>query len=247
MVTNGEASQLKKENPVKFESWRRAYRYCLGRYESLVFSFEKQLTDSANLTMPPMRSAQKQRLLWQRFWDGRCEQGKKCDETGKNGRCQTRCEPFREWNGRGTPTRRTYDINRLFVRSHDLAKVDFEKRTIIDFYRADILKYGGRSKHKILGVFNAIPGALASHGWQFPPGAVRQGAGMREFDAAFEWLRSSMMVNVAYHATDPNVGLELSSDHHSLKCFLGEVESSASPQHRPHRGQERKRLYDEIA
>ena len=42
MVTNGEASQLKKENPVKFESWRRAYRYCLGRYESLVFSFEKQ-------------------------------------------------------------------------------------------------------------------------------------------------------------------------------------------------------------
>ncbi len=110
-----------------------------------------------------------------------------------------------------------------FVRSHDLAKVDFEKRTIIDLYRADILKYGGRSKHKILGVFNAIPGALASHGWQFSPGAVRQGAGMREFDAAFEWLRSSMMVNVAYNATDPNVGLELSSDHRSLKCFLGDT------------------------
>ena len=110
-----------------------------------------------------------------------------------------------------------------FIRSHDLAKVDFEKRTIIDLYRADILKYGGRSKHKILGVFNAIPGALASREWQFSPGAVRQGAGMREFDAAFEWLRSSMMVNVAYNATDPNVGLELSSDHHSLKCFLGDT------------------------
>ena len=46
---------------------------------------------------------------------------------------------------------------------------------------------------------------------------------MREFDATFEWLRGSMMVNVAYNATDPNVGLELSSDHHSLKCFLGDT------------------------
>lgn len=110
-----------------------------------------------------------------------------------------------------------------FVRSHDLVKVDFEKRTIIDLYRADILKYGGRSKYKILGVFNAIPGALSRHEWQFSPGAVRQGAGMREFDAAFEWLKGSMMVNVAYNVTDPNVGLELTSDHHSLKCFLGDT------------------------
>ena len=31
------------------------------------------------------------------------------------------------------------------------------------------------------------------------------------------------MVNVAYNATDPNVGLELSSDHRSLKCFLGDT------------------------
>ena len=52
-----------------------------------------------------------------------------------------------------------------FVRSHDLAKVDFEKRSIIDLYRAVILKYGGRSGDKILGVFNAIRGALGGHGW----------------------------------------------------------------------------------
>ena len=31
------------------------------------------------------------------------------------------------------------------------------------------------------------------------------------------------MVNVAYNATDPNVGLELASDLHSLKCFLGDT------------------------
>ena len=110
-----------------------------------------------------------------------------------------------------------------FVDSHDLKKVDFEKRNIIDLYRGDILKHGGVSKHRILGVFNAIPGALSRHEWRFSPGAVKPGYGMREYDASFEWLKSSMMVNVVYNATDPNVGLELSSDHHLLKCYMGDT------------------------
>ena len=41
MASNGEAARLKKENPVKFESWRRAYRYCLSDYESYTSSFER--------------------------------------------------------------------------------------------------------------------------------------------------------------------------------------------------------------
>ena len=43
------------------------------------------------------------------------------------------------------------------------------------------------------------------------------------YDASFEWLKSAMTVNVAYNATEPNVGLELSSDHSSLKCYLGDT------------------------
>lgn len=110
-----------------------------------------------------------------------------------------------------------------FVRSHDLAKVDFEKRRIVELYRADIMKYGGASKYRILAVFNAIPSSLSRHEWRFSPGAVERGLGMREFDSAFEWLKSSMTVNVVYNATDPNVGLELSSDHHLLKCYMGDT------------------------
>jgi len=32
-----------------------------------------------------------------------------------------------------------------------------------------------------------------------------------------------MMVNVAYASTEPNIGLELTSDHSSLKCYLGDT------------------------
>ena len=111
----------------------------------------------------------------------------------------------------------------MFASTHDLRRVDAEKRDILTLYRADILKHGGASKHKILAVFNAIPGALSRHEWRFSPGNVKKGAGMREYEASFEWLKSAMTVNVAYNATEPNIGLELSSDHSCLKCYLGDT------------------------
>ena len=114
-------------------------------------------------------------------------------------------------------------VVKKFVETHDLARVDVEKRDILDLYRADIMKFGGASKHKILAVFNAIPGELQNHEKMFSPGAVKKGAGMRTFESAFQWLESAMMVNVAYNATEPNIGLELSSDHQALKCYLGDT------------------------
>ncbi len=111
----------------------------------------------------------------------------------------------------------------MFASTHDLRRVDSEKRDILTLYRADILKHGGASKHKILAVFNAIPGALTRHEWRFSPSIVKKGAGIREYEASFEWLKSAMTINVAYNATEPNIGLELSSDHSCLKCYLGDT------------------------
>lgn len=110
-----------------------------------------------------------------------------------------------------------------FVLSHDLKAVDAVKRDIINLYRADIFKFGGASRHKILAIFNAIPSALSRHEWKFAPGEIKRGTGMRSYEAAFEWLKSAMTVNVAYNATEPNVGLELSADHSTLKCYLADT------------------------
>ena len=114
-------------------------------------------------------------------------------------------------------------VVKKFIDTHDLSKVDTEKRDILELYRSDIMKFGGSSKHKILAVFNAIPGQLQNHEKRFSPGEVRHGFGMRSFETAFQWLESAMMVNLAYNATEPNIGLELSSDHQSLKCYMGDV------------------------
>ena len=110
-----------------------------------------------------------------------------------------------------------------FAESRNLQAADAEKRDILELYRADIFKFGGAAKHRILSVFNGIPGALSRHDRRFSPGAVKKGAGMRNFESVFEWLKSAMTVNVAYNVTEPNAGLEMSSDHSSLKCYMGDT------------------------
>ena len=110
-----------------------------------------------------------------------------------------------------------------FAESRNLQAADAEKRDILELYRADIFKFGGAAKHRILSVFNGIPGALSRHDRRFSPGAVKKGSGMRNFESVFEWLKSAMTVNVAYNVTEPNAGLEMSSDHSSLKCYMGDT------------------------
>ncbi len=110
-----------------------------------------------------------------------------------------------------------------FVEGQNLAGAERAKRDILTLYRSDIMKFGGASKHTILSVFNALPGALSRHEWRFRPNELRKGSAFRSFEATFEWLKSSMMVNVAYNTTEPNVGLELTSDHATLKCYMGDT------------------------
>ena len=110
-----------------------------------------------------------------------------------------------------------------FVATRDLEAVDAKKRDIIALYRADILKYSGALKHKVLAVFNAIPSELSRHEKKLVLSDIRENAKMRDFDSTFEWLDSAMTVNVCYNVTEPNVGLELNADRSSLKCYMGDT------------------------
>ena len=46
---------------------------------------------------------------------------------------------------------------------------------------------------------------------------------MRDYEAAFEWLKEAMTVNVAYAASEPNVGFSLNADRSALKCYLADT------------------------
>ena len=110
-----------------------------------------------------------------------------------------------------------------FVASRNLAAVDSTKRDILALYRADIYKYGGALKYRILSVFNAIPAELSRHEKKFVLADVAADGKMRGFLSAFEWLKEAMTVNVAYAASEPTIGFKLNADMNTLKCYLGDT------------------------
>lgn len=110
-----------------------------------------------------------------------------------------------------------------FVSTHDLKAVESEKRDILELYRADIGKFAGGMRHKVLSLWDEIPGQLSRHERKFRLSSVGEHARMRDYEDAFEWLKEAMTVNIAYNVTDPNVGFKMNEDRTSLKCYMGDT------------------------
>lgn len=114
-------------------------------------------------------------------------------------------------------------VVKTFAETRDLAQVEFEKRNILDLYRDDIHKFAGAQRQKVAAIFDDIPAQLSKHEKKFSASALKDGALIRDYDGAFEWLKSAMTVNVCYGAAEPNVGLRLNMDRTTLKCYMADT------------------------
>jgi len=110
-----------------------------------------------------------------------------------------------------------------FVRSHDLAEVDGQKRAILELYRADIWKHAGALAPKVERIFDEIPDQLSRHEKNFRVGSLEAKARMRDWSDAFHWLESAMFVNLCWNSTDPNIGLKMNLDRKAMKCYLADT------------------------
>ena len=93
------------------------------------------------------------------------------------------------------------------------------KREILRLYEADIGKYARGYAAKVRAVFRIMPSALARHEKRFRLADIDKNARMRRYETAFLWLEDAMIANVAYNATTPDVGLGMSLDTSTLKCY----------------------------
>ena len=110
-----------------------------------------------------------------------------------------------------------------FAASHDLREVDLQKRAILGLYRDDIWKHAGAAAPKIERIFDEIPSQLSRHEKKFRIGDLGEGAKMRDWADAFQWLESAMFANRCWNSTEPNVGLKMNLDSKSVKCYLADT------------------------
>lgn len=110
-----------------------------------------------------------------------------------------------------------------YVRERTFEAADFEKRAILDLYRNDVSRFARGYESKVSAVFDEIPGQLSKHEKKFTLASLGKGARMRSYEEAFYWLQDARVANLCYRADDPSVGLTLSKERASLKCYMADT------------------------
>jgi len=110
-----------------------------------------------------------------------------------------------------------------YVQYHDFAAADKIKKQILTLYRSDIAKFAGTYKNKVTAIFDALPGYLSKKEKKYKLSSIDKDARSRRYEDAFMWLNDGMIANPCFNATDPNVGLALSSDFTTQKLYMADT------------------------
>lgn len=108
-----------------------------------------------------------------------------------------------------------------FLESNNLEKVDSVKRSIITLYEDDFNKIdptGNASK-----MFHQIPAQLTSNANRYQAWSATDGKRNSELADIISEIKESMVVNLAYHANDPGVGMAFHQDLNKYKMFAGDT------------------------
>ncbi len=111
---------------------------------------------------------------------------------------------------------------KAYIETKNMGKVDQAKRRILRLYEQDFIKIdpsGMASK-----LFMAIPSELTSNASRYRVATHTDGQGRHDrlMEIIFD-MQDSMVVNMAYHANDPNVGLALHKDTGRYKMYMADT------------------------
>lgn len=110
-----------------------------------------------------------------------------------------------------------------YLNGKDFAASDMAKRNILRLYRDDVAKFAEGYEDKVYAVFDGIPGQLSKKEKKYRLSSLGENARFRSYEDSFIWLNEAMVVNTCFNATDPNVGLALSADHATQKCYMADT------------------------
>ena len=108
-----------------------------------------------------------------------------------------------------------------YLETNNLQAVDAAKRRIINLYIEDLHKLD--STGKLRAMFRAIPSELGKTEKHYQVTTVVENIRKEKTFELLETLYESMIVNIAYHSSDPNAGLALSRETTRFKMFMGDT------------------------
>ena len=110
-----------------------------------------------------------------------------------------------------------------YVKAKDFETVDTVKRRILKLYRDDVSKFAEGYEDKVFAIFDGIPGQLSKKEKKYQLSSISKQARFRSYEDSFIWLHEAMIVNACFNVTDPNIGLALSADYSTQKCYMADT------------------------
>ncbi len=110
-----------------------------------------------------------------------------------------------------------------YLNGKDFQASDEAKRRILQLYWDDVSKFAAGYEEKVYAVFDGIPGQLSKKEKKYRLSSISKNARFRAYEDSFIWLNEAMIVNACFNATDPGVGLALSADHATQKCYMADT------------------------
>jgi len=110
-----------------------------------------------------------------------------------------------------------------YVSTKDFEAVDAVKRRILKLYRDDVSKFAEGYEDKVFAIFDGIPAQLSKKEKKYRLSSISKEARFRSYKDSFVWLSEAMVVNTCLNATAPNIGLALSADHTTQKCYMADT------------------------
>lgn len=110
-----------------------------------------------------------------------------------------------------------------YIEKKSFEDADIAKKRILKLYRDDVSKFASGYEEKVFALFDNIPSQLSKKEKKYKLSSISKEARYRNYEDSFMWLNEAMIVNTCFNSTDPNVGLALSADYTTQKCYMADT------------------------
>ena len=108
-----------------------------------------------------------------------------------------------------------------YLKYNDLREVDDAKRNILSLYDNDFIKIDGSGRAS--KIFSAIPSQLNNNASRYQMGSVIENQTAERLAETVFDIQDSKAAVMAFHVTDPNVGMGMFKDYSRYKMFMADT------------------------
>lgn len=116
------------------------------------------------------------------------------------------------------------DAVKTFFSTNNINDVQDVQRSIVETYKADMLKYARQEdKSRIRECFESIPAQLAKENKKFQYSTIRKGARARDYQGSLQWIEDAGIIKRCHNTLITELPLSGNMIHDCFKVYMADI------------------------